>query len=66
MGNFVPWHDAAWAVLSERVSVLARQCADAAGRRGMPATVRQVADGTAGLAARLAGQVPAELRSRSA
>ena len=27
MGNLVPWQDAAWALLSERVAVLAGQCA---------------------------------------
>ncbi len=62
MGNFVPWHDAAWALLSERVSVLASRCGDAAGRRGMPAAVREAADCASGLARQLAGQVPARLR----
>jgi hypothetical protein len=27
MGNFVPWHDAAWVPLSERAVAPSRQCA---------------------------------------
>jgi Ferritin-like len=44
MSNFVPWHDAAWALLSERVAVLASHCADAAGRDGMPAAAPHAAE----------------------
>lgn len=66
MSNFVPWRDAAWALLSERVSVLASRCGDAAGGDGMPAAALQAAGCAATLATRLAGQVPAALRPRPA
>jgi hypothetical protein len=66
MSNFVPWHDAAWALLSERVAVLARHCTDAAGRDGMPAAARQAAECATRLATGLAGQVAAGLRPRPA
>jgi hypothetical protein len=66
MSNFVPWHDAAWALLSERVAVLASRCADAAGCDGVPAAAGQAAGCAARLATRLAGQVPAGLRPRPA
>ena len=56
MGNFVPWQDAAWAVLSERAGVLASQCTSAAGRDGVPAAVGHAAECAAGVQAKLVSQ----------
>jgi hypothetical protein len=53
MGNFVPWRDAAWALLAERVAVLCGRCRDGAGQDGAPA---------AAAFARVAAHVPAALR----
>ena len=60
MGNFVPWQDAAWALLSERVAVLASQCATdgRAGQRTL-AAVGRAAECAAEIQAKLASQVPA-------
>ena len=62
MGNFVPWRTAAWAVLSERVAVLAQRCAAAAELDGVPDAASAAAGRASGIAAGLAAQVPAELR----
>ena len=64
MGNLVPWQDAAWALLSERVAVLASQCATTAGQDGTLAAVGAAAKCAAGIQAQLAPQVPAALRPR--
>jgi hypothetical protein len=65
MGNLVPWRDAAWALLSERVAVLAGQCATTAGRNTTLAAVGAAAKCAAGIQAQLASQVPAGLRPPS-
>ena len=39
MGNFVPWRDSAWAVLTERVSMLAERCEATARRGDVPDTI---------------------------
>jgi hypothetical protein len=62
MGNFVPWRDAAWAVLSERAALLASRCAAADGQHGVPAAVRPAAEQAARIAAQLGVHVPAALR----
>ena len=62
MGNFVPWREAAWALLSERVAVLCGYCADTASGAGVPDAVGQAAEAAAAVSARLAAHVPAELR----
>ena len=62
MGNFVPWRDAAWALLSERTAVLSSRCADHAEHDGVPAGVRAAAEAAGAVSARLAEQVPAGLR----
>jgi len=61
MGNFVPWRDAAWALLSERAAMLSGRCAETAARESVPG-VSTAAEAAAAIAARLAGQVPKELR----
>src|SRR5262249_38994561 len=43
MGNFVPWRNAAWVLLSERAAVLSRQCAECATREGVPKAVTRAA-----------------------
>src|SRR5690349_4981161 len=62
MGNFVPWREAAWALLLERVAVLCGYCADTASGAGAPGAVSEAADAAAAVSARLAAHVPAELR----
>jgi len=62
MGNFVPWRDAAWALLSERAAVLAGRCADEAGRDGAPEGAATAAQAAAEICARLTAEVPDELR----
>lgn len=62
MGNFVPWRDAAWALLSERAAVLASRCADTAARDGVPGVVT-AAQAAAAISARLAAHVPDALRA---
>ena len=69
MGNFVPWREAAWAVLSERVAGLALRCAHLAQPEGealVPeaarAAARAAARSAGDIAASLAAHVPAELR----
>ncbi len=62
MGNFVPWRDAAWVLLSERAAVLSRQCAECATHDGVPAAVSSAAMTAAAISEQLAGHVPHELR----
>jgi nitroreductase len=44
MGNFIPARGAAWAVLSERVAVLAARCADATSSDTVPGAISPVAE----------------------
>jgi hypothetical protein len=62
MGNFVPWCDAAWALLSERAAVLARRCAEEATQDGAPQAVAAAAQAAAAVSAQLTAHVPQELR----
>jgi hypothetical protein len=62
MGNFVPWRDAAWALIAERAGVLAARCADEAGRDGAPEAAGAAAGAAAGIRAQLLAQVPDRLR----
>jgi len=64
MGNLVPWRDAAWALLSERVAVLAGQCATTAGQDSALAAVGAAAKCAAGIQAQLTPQVPAAMCPR--
>jgi hypothetical protein len=61
-GNFVPWREPAWALLSERAAILATRSADAADLPGAPAAVHDAATAAAGIAAQLLAHVPEELR----
>src|SRR5215475_12236862 len=61
-GNFVPWCEPAWALLSERAAILATRSADAADLPGAPAAVHDAATAAAGIAAQLLAHVPEELR----
>ena len=63
MGNFVPWRDAAWALLAERAAMLSSRCAGTPGRDSVPEVVA-AAQAAAAISAQLAGQVPGELRPR--
>jgi hypothetical protein len=62
MGNFVPWRNAAWVLLSERAAMLSRQCARAGTRDGVPEAVRSAATTAAAISEQLAGHVPPDLR----
>jgi hypothetical protein len=62
MGNFVPWREAAWALLDERTMLLARLC-DAASREGAPGAVREAGERAGAIAATFAAHVPGELRA---
>ena len=61
MGNFVPWRDSAWAVLTERVSMLAERCEATARRGDAPDTIKRVAEIARTIATGLATHVPGEL-----
>ena len=61
-GNFVPWREPAWALLSERAIMLAARSAAAADLPGAPAAVHDAATAAAGIAAQLLAHVPEELR----
>ena len=62
MGNFVPWRDAAWALLAERAAVLSARCADEAAQHGAPEAAAAAAQAAATISAQLAAHVPQELR----
>jgi hypothetical protein len=62
MGNFVPWRNAAWVLLSERATVLSRQCAECAMRDGVPEAVSSAATTAATISEQLAGHLPQDLR----
>jgi hypothetical protein len=65
MGNFVPWRDSAWAVLTERVTVLADRCDAVQGRSDSPSAIGRVAATSRSIAGRLAAHVPSELSARA-
>jgi hypothetical protein len=62
MGNFVPWRNAAWVLLSERVTELSRQCAECAARDRVPEAVSSAATTAATVSDQLAGYLPQDLR----
>jgi len=62
MGNFVPWREAAWVLLSERAAVLSRQCADCSTQAGVPEAVSSAAGTAARISEQLAGHLPQDLR----
>src|SRR5215467_8878764 len=62
MGNFVPWRNAAWVLLSERATVLSRQLAECATQDGVPEGVSSAATTAAAISAQLAAHVPQDLR----
>lgn len=54
MGNFVPWREAAWTLLCERVRLLADRGSELAGSDGIPSEVATAARSSGLLAERLA------------
>jgi hypothetical protein len=64
MGNFVPWRDSTWAVLAERVRVLADRCDAVTSRGNVPGAIAGVAAAARAIAGDLAGHVPPELLAR--
>jgi hypothetical protein len=63
MGNLVPWREPAWALLHERMALLTQRCDDVAGVPGAPPAVREAQRRAAEVAAKIAGHLPAELRT---
>jgi hypothetical protein len=61
MSNFVPWRDSAWAVLTERVTVLADRCDAVQAQSESPSAIEGVAATARSIAGRLAAHVPSEL-----
>jgi hypothetical protein len=66
MGNFVPWRDSAWAVLVERIQVLADRCDPVTTWGDVPSTIAGVAATARAIAADLAAHVPLELLANDA
>jgi hypothetical protein len=62
MGNFVPWRDAAWALLAERAAVLSGRCADESAQDAAPEAVAAAAQAATAVCAQLRAHVPQELR----
>jgi len=62
MGNFVPWRNAAWVLLTERAAVLSARCADCATQAGVPEAVSSAATTAATIAEQFAGHLPQDLR----
>jgi hypothetical protein len=62
MGNFVPWREAAWVLLSERATVLSQQCAACSTQAGVPEAVSSAAGAAARISDQLAGHLPQDLR----
>jgi hypothetical protein len=58
MGNFVPWRESAWALLHERMELLAQRCADTAASADVPEGVRRAQQRATSLASLLATGVP--------
>jgi len=54
IGNFVPWREAAWLLLSERAAILSRQCAETARHAGVPDAVSSAAAAAAEIARQIA------------
>jgi hypothetical protein len=61
MGNLVPWREPAWALLHERVAMLAEHCATVAAVPGAPDTVARVLPTATKYAGALARHLPADL-----
>ena len=62
MGNFVPWRNAAWVLLTERAAVLSARCEQAAGQENAPEAVGEAARAAASICTQLTTHVPAGLR----
>jgi hypothetical protein len=63
-GNFVPWREAAWALVTERVREMARRCRLVAARPGAPEALRGIASAAADLVAVLEPHIPAAMLPR--
>jgi hypothetical protein len=61
-GNFIPWREPAWALLSERAGLLADRATQTAALPGAPAAVRDAATTATAIAASLVAHVPQDLR----
>jgi hypothetical protein len=61
MGNLVPWREPAWALLHERVAMLAEHCATVAAVPGAPDAVVRVLPAATKYADALARHLPADL-----
>ncbi len=63
MGNFVPWRESAWALLGERIMILADRCADVETAGTAPETVGLVRQRVAPICATLTLEVPVVTRA---
>lgn len=63
LGNMVPWREAAWALLHERMALLTQRCAEISD--GAPEAVHQAHQRAATITATIAAHVPADLRTPS-
>ncbi len=59
MGNFVPWRDAAWTLLHERVRLLSDRCTGLAAEHPATAEITAAASSARQLAEALRAHVPA-------
>ncbi|MGF7234566.1 MAG: ferritin-like domain-containing protein [Frankia sp.] len=64
MGNFIPAREAAWALLHERLTLLAQRCTEATDAFDVPDAVRDAHQCTIRVAATIAAHLPADLRPR--
>jgi hypothetical protein len=62
MGNFVPWREAAWTLLHERITLLADRCAVTRDEPGLREAVRQARQAAAKVADMLAPHGPHRMR----
>ncbi|HEX8856852.1 MAG TPA: ferritin-like protein [Thermoleophilaceae bacterium] len=65
MSNFVPSREPAWALLNERLSLLADGCAEACSNPGIPAAVEAAGERATAIRETIVAHVPAELQARS-
>jgi hypothetical protein len=61
MTNLVPWREPSWALLRERMSVLADRCAAVGAHEGAPVAVHAARDEANSITAQIGAHVPSEL-----
>ena len=61
MTNLVPWREPSWALLRERMSVLADRCAAVGAHENAPDVVHAARDQADSITANIGAHVPSEL-----